>query len=58
MPVIPAPRRLRHEYHDFEGSLGYIVQSCLKKKFLFWLIVLKVHQRLTEIVMDFLLAES
>jgi hypothetical protein len=31
MPVIPAPRRLKQEDHEFQASLGYIVRTYLKK---------------------------
>jgi hypothetical protein len=32
MPVIPALRRQRPEYHKFKTRLGYIVRPCLKNK--------------------------
>jgi hypothetical protein len=32
MSVIPAVRGLRQEDHEFEGSLSYIMRSCLKNK--------------------------
>jgi hypothetical protein len=31
MPVVPAPRKLRHKDHEFKSSPGYIVRRCLKK---------------------------
>jgi hypothetical protein len=31
MPVILAPRRLRHKDHEFETSLDSLVRPCLKK---------------------------
>jgi hypothetical protein len=30
--IIPALRKLRQEDDEFEGSLGYIVRSCQKKR--------------------------
>jgi hypothetical protein len=32
MPVIPASRRLRQEYHKWETSLGYRSRDCLGKE--------------------------